>query len=109
MNPASESDTDASTTEHEIRARPPSRAVVEAVAERDGRDGTELRPLGVVLDADALDALFASAAVDGTAAVAPDGTEESDRNPARISFSYAGYRVTVLSEGVVRLVAEPAD
>ena len=76
-------------------------AIVEAVAEVSGRpsispdgDRDSLDPLYHAIDADALEALCASA----------PGTREGD---VSVSFSYEDCRVTVHSYGVVR--AEPMD
>lgn len=60
-----------------------SRAVVRAVSAVEGRNPESLRPLGEVLDPDALDALFGSRA---------DGTS---RPGGRLSFVYSTCRVTV--------------
>ncbi|ELY60639.1 HalOD1 output domain-containing protein [Natronolimnohabitans innermongolicus] len=76
--------------------RPPSRSIIEAVAEAEGVPAHELRPptyesLHTVIDPDALDALFEPHA-DGT--VRPAG---------RVTFPYCGYTVTVDADGSVSL------
>ncbi|MEY7847995.1 HalOD1 output domain-containing protein [Natrarchaeobius sp. A-rgal3] len=72
--------------------RPPSRAVVEAVAEAEEISPDELRPpeyepLHAVVDPEALDALFA------------------DRPTAKsgVSFTFCGYDVSVDEDGTVSL------
>lgn len=73
-----------------------SQAVVEAIAEREGVDVTdveppEYEPLYEVVNPEALDALFAP-----TASGRP-------RPPGSVSFTYAGYDVTVYGDGRVEL------
>lgn len=77
----------------------PSERVVQEVSRRDGTDPLELPPLYSAIDPDALDA-----AVEGMAEGA-------------VRFRYAGYSVTVRSDGTVsvtdrlpsgRVAAEPA-
>lgn len=66
---------------------PPSIAVVEAVAERDGVDASTLEPpLNTVVDGDALDSLFAGRGEDANASV---------------EFTYRGYVVAVDGDGAV--------
>lgn len=66
---------------------PPSIAVVEAVAERDGVDASTLDPpLNTVVDGDALDSLFAGKGEDANAVV---------------EFSYRGYVVVIGGDGAV--------
>lgn len=62
--------------------------VLETVADRAGRDPTDLPPLIEVLDVDALDVLIAS------------------MDEGEVSFLYAGYTITVDSSGAVH-VADP--
>lgn len=81
--------------------KPPSRAVIEAVANEEGISPTELRPptyepLHAAVDPEALDALFGRTG---------DGTP---RAGGTVSFHYCGYRVTVEEDGSVTL-EEPAD
>lgn len=74
---------------------PPSLAVIEAVAEQEGVDPTELsRSLDEVIDVDALDSLFTHR------------SSGEPRDGGQLSFSYYGYHVTVHSSGVVLLDAE---
>lgn len=73
-----------------------SQAVVEAVARREEIDVTEVEPpeyepLYTVVDPEALDALFSST------------TSGASRPVGSISFTYAGYDVTVHSDGDVEL------
>ena len=73
-----------------------SHAVVEAVADREGVDVTELEPpafepLYSVVDPDALDAVFAPT---------HDGGQ---RATGSVTFEYEGYTVTVDSDGTVDL------
>lgn len=56
--------------------KPPSTRIIEAIAEREGVDQTELPPLFDTVDPEALDTL----AADGVG----------------ISFDYAGYRIEVI-------------
>jgi hypothetical protein len=79
------------TTEFDSHARPPSVAVVDAVAAAVGRDPLELPPLYSVLDTDALDALFASPA------------NGQFRGPGSVAFEYADHDVTVRSHGTIRV------
>ncbi|ELY66492.1 HalOD1 output domain-containing protein [Natronococcus jeotgali] len=71
--------------------RPPSVRVVEAVADAEGVDPTDLEPsLHEAVDAAALDELFAP-------------TAGSARRNGSLSFAYCGYDVTVRSDGRVAL------
>lgn len=79
--------------------RRPSHAVIETIAELDGVEITaitppEYEPLYSVVDTDALDALFAS-------------TGRTGERVGRVEFEYAGYEVTVYSDG--RVEATDAD
>lgn len=74
--------------------RTPSEAVVDAVAEAEGADPTTLPPLFDAVDPDALDSLFE------TTSVAPAAST------AQVTFSYAGYEVTVEADGAVDLAEE---
>ncbi|WP_277542716.1 HalOD1 output domain-containing protein [Haloarcula laminariae] len=69
--------------------RPVSYRVVEAICREAGAAPAELDPLYDSIDPDALDALFATA---------PSGP---DRIGLRVSFRFAGYRVTVSGDGSV--------
>ena len=76
--------------------KPPSRAVIEAVANAEGVSPTELQPpeyepLHAAVDPEALDSLF-----DRKADGAP-------RAGGTVSFHYCGYRVTVDEAGSVTL------
>jgi hypothetical protein len=64
-----------------------SRRVVESVADAAGTGPTALPSLTDVVDPDALDALFAG-----------------DRANGRVTFRYAGYRVTVDADRRVSVV-----
>lgn len=67
-----------------------SQAVVEAVADAEGVDATELRvPLFDVIDPDALDAFFRSA------------RESESASLSRIAFTYYGYEISVAESGTV--------
>lgn len=73
---------------HRTRDDQLSRKVVEAVADAEGVDPTELEvPLYAAVDSDALDALFRE---DGNAI-------------ARVQFTYYGYRITVEGDGELDL------
>ena len=74
------------------RTVPPSLAVVEAVAARQGVDPMALeRTLFEAIDPDALDRLVRSAA------------EEPSYSPFSVSFRYYGYGVVVSSDSAVDL------
>lgn len=62
---------------------PISMAVVRAVSTAEGTEPWSIPPLADKLDPDALDALF------------EPGADGSPRSGGRISFVFAGYRVTV--------------
>ncbi|NLV10327.1 HalOD1 output domain-containing protein [Halomicrobium sp. HM KBTZ05] len=66
--------------------RSTSEVVVYAMSEVSGEEPTALRPLGTVIDPDALDTIF-------------DRCPDDDRGDAHISFEYEGYEVTVFSHG----------
>ncbi len=65
--------------------------IITTVAEIDGQSVDELEPLYNAINPEALESLFASRA-DGSSR--PDG---------EVSFQYAGYWVTVSSEGAVEI------
>lgn len=67
----------------------PSVAVIEAVAATTGLEPTEMPPLQRTVDVEALDDLLRSR---------PDSS-------VRLSFEYAGMRVTVVGDGGVELSA----
>lgn len=71
---------------------PPSEAVVETVANLEGREPLGLEPpLYRVIDPDALDALFDSSAGDPS------------QSKTRVAFDYLGYRVVVEDDATVRI------
>lgn len=69
----------------------PSVTVVEAVADREGREVSELPPLRTAVDPEALDELFAPR---------HDGTP---RERGEVTFVYCGYLVRVRADGRVTL------
>ena len=71
--------------------RSTSEVVVYAVSEVSGEEPTTLRPLGTVIDPDALDTIF-------------DRCPDDDRGDAHISFEYEGYEVTVFSHGRLTII-----
>ena len=78
-----------------------SQAIVEAVAEREGVDVTDVEPptyepLYTVVDPEALDQLFSP-------------TLGADRCLGSVTLQYAGYVVTVDSDGAVELSEPDAD
>ena len=84
--------------------KPPSRIVIETVAEAEGVRPAELSPpqyesLHAVIDPAALDALFA------------DRSNGASRPRGTVSFTFCGYHVTVDRDGTVALEepTEPAD
>lgn len=90
--------TDASASDESV---PPSRAIVEAIAQREGVDATEIappeyEPLYAVVNPEALDALFEQ-----------DLASESSRSLA-VGFEYEGYDVVVHGDGRVE-VSESSD
>ena len=87
--------------EREHRARcdldagePVTTSVIVSVAAVDGAEPTALPPLHRTIDTDALEAVVCSA-------------HEAD-TPLRVSFRYAGYRITVESDGSIA-IGEAAD
>ncbi|WP_227380787.1 HalOD1 output domain-containing protein [Haladaptatus halobius] len=68
--------------------------VLTAVADAKGQSPVDLEPLYQVINPEALDALFAPRA---------DGTP---RTHGSVSFQYAGYWVTVSTEGAVELESD---
>ena len=75
-------------------AAPPSQAIIEAVAEREGVEVTEIEPpayepLYAVVNPEALDRLFRTA----------DGSSTT----ARVHLEYEGYEVTVYGDGRVEV------
>ncbi|MXV64135.1 hypothetical protein GS429_19105 [Natronorubrum sp. JWXQ-INN-674] len=76
--------------------KPPSQAIIEAVAEAEGVSPEDVHPptydaLHTVVDPQALDALFATR---------PDG---APRAGGDVSFLYCGYEVTVERDGSITL------
>ncbi len=76
---------------------PLSFKIINAIAEREGVEPTEIEPpeyeaLYDVLNPEALDALFAPR---------EDGTP---RSSGRVTFSYCGYDVVVTSDGDVEIL-----
>jgi hypothetical protein len=78
--------------------RRPSEQVIDAIAERAGVDPIDLEvPLGDVVDADALDALFDSQFCD-------------DGRRGRVEFTYQSFRVSVVSgRSDVSVEVEPVE
>lgn len=79
--------------------RPPSQAIIEAIADAEGVDLSEVgppayEPLYSVVDPEALDSLFRAS---------------GERGPTdlRVDFTYEGYEVTVRSGGRVDVAALP--
>ncbi|MBX0298202.1 HalOD1 output domain-containing protein [Haloarcula nitratireducens] len=72
---------------------PPTVAVIEAVANQEGVDATELPPLSTVIDPDALDNLFTYS------------TDEFPHPEGRVVFPYCGYTITVHSDGQIVIEA----
>ena len=68
-----------------------SEAVVATVADRSGTDPIALPPLYDSIDPDALDAIF------------------GDDRPGRVTFSYAGYEVTVCGRDQVTVICEESS
>lgn len=75
--------------------RPPSRRVVDAVADEKGADPTELEPLYYTIDPDALDRLFVA------------DSEQSSRPVTRLSFTYADHRIVVAHNCTVEVTRAP--
>lgn len=73
--------------------RSTSEIVIYAIAEVTDEDPTSLRPLGEVIDPDALDTIF-------------DRSASGDMGEAHLSFQYEGYEVTVFSHGRIT-VSDP--
>ena len=77
----------------------PTRAVIEAIAAREGVDVTDVEPpaydpLYTVVNPEALDALFRAA---------PDGSAID----ARVVLEYEGYEVVVRADGSVEVTDPP--
>lgn len=70
----------------------PSEAVIEAVAEAEGVEPTDLQPLYDVLDPDALNSLFKSR------------NHVNQTRRGLITFEYHGYEVHVDEDGQVTLL-----
>lgn len=73
--------------EFEVEGGSPSSTVVEAVAELESMNVTDLPTLYETLDPDALDKLYESSA------------------DARVTFTYNDYRIAVETDGVVTVQA----
>lgn len=67
---------------------PVSEQVVQTVADQSDSDALDLPPLFKTLDSDALDTLI------------------QEMNDGRISFDYAGYTITVNSQGAIAVGEE---
>jgi hypothetical protein len=73
---------------------PPSTAVIEAIAEHEGREPMDLeQPLYEVIDTDALDAIIG------------DGGAGSPLADVSVEFSYNGCRVHVSDDGSVEVTS----
>lgn len=68
---------------------PPTVGVIEAVADRESVDVTELPPLSTAIDPDALDSLFAYS------------TDEFPHPNGRVVFQYCEYTIAVYSDGQI--------
>lgn len=66
--------------------------IVRLVAIATDREPTDLEPLGLIIDTDALDALFSAA------------RECNDERLFEVSFRYEGFRVEVNADGTVRIL-----
>ncbi|WP_227380707.1 HalOD1 output domain-containing protein [Haladaptatus halobius] len=76
----------------------PSTKLVERIAARAEIASDDLEPLYETIDPDALDALFVPR------------TDGSDRPGGQVTFTYAGYSVTVTSDRpAVRIDVDPLD
>jgi hypothetical protein len=76
----------------------PSTEIVERIAARAEVSSDDLEPLYEAIDPEALNALFAPR------------TNGSDRTGGQVTFTYAGYTVTVTSDRrAVRIDIEPLD
>ncbi|ADD03607.1 uncharacterized protein Nmag_0007 [Natrialba magadii ATCC 43099] len=95
----------------------PSQAIIEAVADREGVDPTEIEPpaydpLYTVINPEALDSLFRDVThgTSGQTHPVPHATPHAD-TPAqtdpdsvgRVELEYEGYAVTVYSDGRIEL------
>lgn len=68
-----------------------SAAIVEAVADREDCNPTEIEPLYDAINPDALNALFF------------DSAQSSSRINGEISFEYCGYLINVTSDGRITI------
>lgn len=71
---------------------PPSEAVIYRVASCESVDPLELRPMYDAIDPDALDSLVYDSATSGAT--------------LQVQFSYHGYDITVMGDGVVHVDQE---
>jgi hypothetical protein len=71
--------------------RSTSQRVITAVAEKTGKDPTEVGPLYHVIDPDALDRLFSA-------------TPGNGRNQGHVEFAFAGCEVVVSGDGEVEVI-----
>lgn len=88
-------DDDRSSRRFDPRTENPTTAVIETVEEHSGVDATELPPLSDSVDPDSLNNLVTS----------PSGSQD---DVLTVTFTYAGYRVAVHSDGLVGVVADDA-
>lgn len=77
-----------------------SEAVVAAVATATDEDPSDLPPLGDRVDVDCLDGLLASGTQSTAAGLVFTRTDDLSAEP-EVSFTYAGYDVTVTQDYVV--------
>lgn len=75
----------------------PSEVLVSAIASAEDRDPADIDALYDQYDPDALDALLHS------------GANESDEEPLKVEFEFAGYFVTMESDGGTTLRDTPGE
>jgi len=91
-------DADRTETESQFDHRPgetPTGVVVTAVAEATGQSPLEMRPLGEVVDTDALNRLF--------------GSSRDSRSSVTVSFEYCGQHVTMTANDVAVASSSPGE
>lgn len=84
-------------TEFDDHARPPTEAVIFAVAEASQTDPLDLPPLHSVLDTDALNALFDTS------------TNSQSRTKITVSFEFADHHVVLKGHGIIVITPPSAE
>lgn len=75
-------------TSYDVKTEKPSEKVIQIVAALENKRPTELPPLGLSIDTDALDALFRA---------------RTKNTAQEIQFVYSGYLVCIWTNGVIAI------